>query len=42
MHTLFALDHNAICEQLRKEEKRAWGALGPIGNAFAPWVRVVR
>jgi heme peroxidase len=110
LHTLFALDHNAICEHLRKEEKRAWGeeelfqtarlvnvalmakihlmasrrltsdrfftddyndehytkagldwinnssmktvllrhfpelapALGPIENAFAPWVRVVR
>lgn len=25
MHTLFALEHNAICEHLRKEEKRAWG-----------------
>jgi Animal haem peroxidase len=25
LHTLFALEHNAICEHLRKEEKRAWG-----------------
>jgi hypothetical protein len=25
LHTLFALEHNAICEHLRREEKRAWG-----------------
>jgi hypothetical protein len=25
MHTLFALEHNAICEHLRKEDNRAWG-----------------
>ncbi len=24
LHTLFALEHNAICEHLQKEEKRAW------------------
>lgn len=25
LHTLFALEHNAICEHLQKKEKRAWG-----------------
>jgi hypothetical protein len=25
MHTLFTLEHNAICEHLRKEERRMWG-----------------
>ncbi|MGH3817914.1 MAG: peroxidase family protein, partial [Pseudonocardiaceae bacterium] len=25
MHTLFALEHNAICEHLRKVDRRAWG-----------------
>ncbi|HWC11472.1 MAG TPA: peroxidase family protein [Acidimicrobiales bacterium] len=24
LHSLFALEHNAICEHLRREEKRAW------------------